>query len=73
MSKLANKLYFKALTAKNNALKLLKNERGETNLIAIILILAIVIVLVILFKDTLTDIVKNIWAKIGGDVNKALE
>ena len=72
MSKLANKLYFKALAAKKNALKLLKNEKGETNLIAIILILAIVIVLVVLFKDKLTTIFNDIWGSIGGDVNDAL-
>lgn len=72
MSKLANKLYFKALAAKNKALKLLKNERGETNLIAIILILAVVIALVVIFKDYIGDIFEKIWKSIGGDVDSAL-
>ncbi len=73
MSKLANKLYFKALAAKNNALKLLKNEKGETNLVAIILILAIVIALVVIFRGYLSDIFEKIWKSIGGDVDDALK
>lgn len=72
MSKLVNKLYFKALAAKDNALKLLKNEKGETNLVAIILILAIVLALVFLFKGKLTKIFDDIWNKINGDVANSL-
>lgn len=72
MSRLTNKLYFKAIGAMNNALKLMKNEKGETNLIAIILILAIVLVLVLLFKTKLTKIFNDIWDKIGGNVGNAI-
>lgn len=72
MSKLANKLYFKALAAKNNALKLLKNEKGETNLVAIILILAVVIALVVIFRGEIEKILDKIWDAIGGDVDDAL-
>lgn len=73
MSKLTNKLYFKALDAKNNALKLLKNEKGETNLVAIILILAVVIALVVIFRGQIEKILDKIWAAIGGDVDDALK
>lgn len=73
MSKLANKLYFKALAAKNNALKLLKNEKGETNLVAIILILAVVIALVVIFRGEIEKILDKIWVAIGGDVDDALK
>ena len=73
MSKLANKLYFKALAAKNNALKLLKNEKGETNLVAIILILAVVIALVVIFRGKIEQILDKIWGAIGGDVDDALK
>lgn len=73
MSKLANKLYFKALAAKNNALKLLKNEKGETNLVAIILILAVVIALVVIFRGEIEKILDKIWSAIGGDVDDALK
>lgn len=73
MSKLANKLYFKAIAAKNNALKLLKNEKGETNLVAIILILAVVIALVVIFRGQIEKILDKIWIAIGGDVDDALK
>ena len=73
MSKLVNKLYFKALAAKINALKLLKNEKGETNLVAIILILAVVIALVVLFRGEIEKILAKIWSAIGGDVDEALK
>lgn len=73
MSKLTNKLYFKAIAAKNNALKLLKNEKGETNLVAIILILAVVIALVVIFRGQIEKILDQIWTAIGGDVDDALK
>lgn len=73
MSKLANKLYFKTLVARDKVLRLLKNEQGETNLVAIILILAVVIALVVLFRDKLKAIFDQIWDAIGGDVGEALK
>ena len=72
MSKLANKLYFKALGTKEKALKLLKNESGEANIIAIILVLAIVIALAIIFKKQLTALFDKIWNSLFSDVDKAL-
>lgn len=73
MSKLVNKLYLKALAAQNKVVKLMKDEQGETNLVAIILILAIVIALVVLFREKLVGIFDQIWSKIGGDVGTALK
>lgn len=73
MSKLANKLYFKALSAKDKMVNLVKSESGETNLVAIILILAIVIALVVIFRGYLTDIFESIWNKIKGDVGSAIK
>ncbi len=72
MTKLTNKLYFKALAAKEGALKMLKNERGETNLIAIILILAVVIALVVIFRGYISDLFEMIWSAIVGDVSDTL-
>lgn len=66
MLKLANKM-------RKMALKALKNEKGETNLVAIILILAVVIALVVIFKDELADIFDQIWSSISGDVDQALK
>lgn len=72
MSRLANKLFSKAIGVKNNVLKLLKSEKGETNLVAIILILAVVIALVVIFRGEIEDILDKIWGSIGSDVDSAL-
>lgn len=61
MSKLANKIYFKGLQARMKLSKLWKNESGEANIIAIILVLAIVIALAIVFKNQLTALFNKIW------------
>lgn len=50
----------------------MKNEKGEANLIAVILILAIVVVLVIVFKDQITDMVNRIFDKANADVDTVL-
>ena len=72
MSKLANKLYLKALGIKEKTLKLLKNESGEANIIAIILVLAIVIALAIIFKKQLTALFDKIWNSLFSDVDNVL-
>ncbi len=72
MSKLVNKLYFKGLQAKENVSKLLKNERGEANIIAIILILAIVIALAIIFRNQLTALFNKIWNSLFSDVDNVI-
>ena len=46
MSNVVDKLYFKAMMAKAKVSQLWKDEKGDTNIIAIIIILAIVIVAV---------------------------
>lgn len=73
MSKFINKMCFKALAAKNKMLELMKNEKGETNLVAIILILAVVIALVVIFRGEIEKILDKIWGAIGGDVDDALK
>ena len=72
MSKLMNKLYFKAMAVKDKAIDLLKEERGETNLVAIILILAVVIALVVIFRKYIANIFDMIWSSIFKDVEDTL-
>lgn len=72
MNELANKLYFKGLEIKAKVLKLCKNESGETNIIAIILILAIVIALAIIFRNSLTSLFTKIWNSIFNKVDPLL-
>lgn len=72
MSKLTNKLLSKAICAKERAFKLLKNERGETNIIAIILVLAIVIALAIVFRTQIMALFNKIWGSLFEEVDKVL-
>ena len=60
MTALLNKIFFKGLELKAKAIDLVKNEDGETNIIAIILILAIVIALAIIFKSQLSSLFNKI-------------
>ncbi len=64
MSKLTSKLAVKGMLLKARLIGALKNERGDTNIIAIILILAIVIALALLFKDKIFDLFDKIWGKV---------
>lgn len=73
MSNLINKLYAKSLMAKENVKKLWKEERGEANIIALILILVIVIGLVILFKDAISSLVGDIIGKFTGQAQEVLK
>lgn len=72
MSKLMNKIYIKGLQAKQKVCKLLKNESGEANIVAIILVLAIVIALAIIFKDALMDLFYKIWNSLFAEVDKVI-
>ena len=72
MSKLATKLYMKGLMAKQKLSKLWKNESGEANIIAIILVLAIVIALAIIFRNQLTALFNKIWNSLFADVDSVL-
>lgn len=72
MSKLATKLYIKGLQAKEKMGKLWKNESGEANIIAIILVLAIVIALAIIFRNQLTALFNKIWNSLFSDVDNVI-
>jgi len=52
--------------------KLWKNESGEANIIAIILVLAIVIALAIIFKNQITALFNQIWGSLTGKVTQVL-
>ena len=72
MSKLATKLYIKGLLVKEKMSKLWKNESGEANIIAIILVLAIVIALAIIFRNQLTALFNKIWNSLFAEVDNVI-
>lgn len=46
----------------------LKSEKGEINMIAIVLIILIVIALVVIFRDGIENLLKSIFEKIGNEI-----
>lgn len=72
MNELANKIYFKGLALKAKVMELCKKENGETNIIAIILILAIVIALAIIFRNSLQSLFQKIWNSVFNKVDPLL-
>lgn len=54
----------KKLLLKNRINKLLKEERGEANIIAIILVIIVVIALVAIFRSQLTEIINGLFKQI---------
>lgn len=72
MSKLANKLCLKLFEAKKKAVKFMKDESGEANIIAIILVLAIVIALAIIFRTQISALFNKIWNSLFANVDNVL-
>lgn len=72
MQTFVNNLLVKAMLAKAKVESYLKNENGETNIIAIILILAIVIALAIVFRKQLTALFDKIWNSLFANVDNVL-
>lgn len=71
MENLLYALYFKACNVKKKALDLMTKENGEANIIAIILIIAIVVALAIVFRTQIKSLFDRIWASINNGVSPA--
>lgn len=56
------------LSMKNMMKRFLKEEKGDTNIIAIILIIIVVIALVALFREQLIGIVNGLFDQIKGSL-----
>lgn len=56
--------------SRREAERLIVNEDGETNLVAILLIIVVTVALVAIFKDRITDLVNTIFDKIEKSVGK---
>ena len=65
--------YFSAKTKMKNLLKkILEEEKGGAEIVAIILVIIVLIAVVVIFRTQLSDLVANLFNKIGSDVNKKL-
>lgn len=72
MQNLQNFLIAKYVAAKMKAESFLKSEKGEANIIAVILVLAIVIALVVVFRSNIETMVNKIWGAISGNLDSAV-
>ena len=59
IAKTAAKATIKMAQAKAKMMNALKDERGEVNLIAILLIIVVVVGLVIIFRDSITTLINT--------------
>ena len=66
-----NSLYFKGMAAMNKIKSMLTKENGEANIVAIILVIAIVVALAIVFRESIGNLFNRIWAGITGNVGEA--
>lgn len=67
MNDLLIKIYCMGCSAKQKVVDLFKKENGETNIIAIVLLIVIVIALTVIFRQQITTLINSIWAKIFKD------
>ena len=59
----------KAILFKNKVANFFKDEKGEVNIIAIIVILAIALALAVIFRNQIVKLFDQIWDGIWGDAN----
>ena len=71
MTAILSALRVKSMLAKEKVNKLLKNESGEANIIAIIIVIAIVVALAIVFRNNIKQLFDQIWGGIFGNVGNS--
>lgn len=71
MNELSAKMYVKMDYLKEQVYDFLHNERGEANIIAIIIVIAIVVALAIVFRKNIKKLFDDIWVTIFGNVSKS--
>lgn len=54
---------------KNFINKVLKDQKAEVNMIAIVLILIVVIILAVIFKDSMAKLLEDIFSRLTNDIN----
>lgn len=57
------------LLALDKITKLMKDEKGEVNIVAIVLLIGIVVVLAIVFKDSIVNLLQGIFKGMEGNLS----
>lgn len=66
------KLYVKALIAKEGFKEKLKSEKGEVNIVAIVVLIGIAVLLAIVFREQIEVLLKNLFETITGSATDAI-
>ena len=69
---LLNCLNFYGFKAKNALKKFFSNERGDVNVVAIVVLIAVAVVLALLLKDQLANLIKTMIGQITDKAGQAL-
>lgn len=67
------KLYVKALVAKMVLAEKLKSEKGEVNIVAIVVLIGIAVLLAVFFKDKIAELLGTLFKAIGGQATTAVQ
>ena len=68
-----NKLYLKALTAKLILAEKLKEESGEVNIVAIVVLIGIAVLLAIVFRGAIENLLKSLFGTINNSATNAIK
>jgi len=63
MKTLMNKMSDAVVGMKENLRNLMNDEKGESHIVAVVLVLVVVVALAAIFKDKITDIVESMLGK----------
>ena len=53
--------------------KFLRDEKGEVNIVAIVVLIGIAVILAIIFKDAIKSLIQSMLNTIGNKANNAIE
>lgn len=59
--------------AKSKMNQIIRDERGEVNIVAIVILIGIAVVLAIVFKDAISTLINNLLNQISGNANNAIQ
>lgn len=55
------------------AKRFLNDEKGETNIVAMVILIGIAVVLAVIFKDAIINLIKSLLNQISGNANNAIQ
>ncbi len=70
---MGNLLYCAGFCLKQKLGKLFKDERGEVNIVAIVVLIGIALVLALLFKEFILGLLKDLFETISGNAKDAVK